>query len=206
MTIWIDAQLSPAMASWISGNFSIQAIALRDLGLREATDQKIFDAARQAGAVVMTKDSDFVSLVERFGPPPQVLWLTCGNTSNAKLQQILTTTLPRALELLAQGETISLRAMLASQSILYAVQSSRQLIVHQGRFMWPDLDPQRLRRRDAGACRGGCEKRRRNGRDRRSHGRIRHHFPGGASATAASVVNRRKVKLSCKYNTTVDGE
>ena len=38
------------------------------------------------------------------GPPPQVIWLRLGNSSNAALQQVLTTTLPQALELLRSGE------------------------------------------------------------------------------------------------------
>jgi predicted nuclease of predicted toxin-antitoxin system len=106
MTIWIDAQLSPAIAKWITESFSIQAVALRDLGLRDATDRQIFAAAQQAGAVVMTKDSDFVELVNRYGAPPQVIWLTCGNTSNARLKQILTTALPQAIALLDTGESL----------------------------------------------------------------------------------------------------
>ncbi len=53
MNIWIDAQLSPAIARWITENFPVQAFALRDLGLRDATDQQIFTAARQSGAVVI---------------------------------------------------------------------------------------------------------------------------------------------------------
>lgn len=54
----------------------------------------------------MTKDSDFVMLLEEFGPPPRVIWLTCGNTSNARLKQILTNALPRAIELLESGEPL----------------------------------------------------------------------------------------------------
>jgi len=34
---------------------------VRDLGLRDATDREIYDAARAAGAVVITKDRDFPS-------------------------------------------------------------------------------------------------------------------------------------------------
>ena len=81
MILWIDAQLSPALARWINETFGVAASAVRDLGLREAKDLVIFHAAREAGAVVMSKDSDFVLLLERFGPPPQVLWVTCGTTS-----------------------------------------------------------------------------------------------------------------------------
>ncbi len=54
----------------------------------------------------MTKDSDFVLLLERFGPLPQIVWITCGHTSNARLKEILTNTLPRALELLRSGERL----------------------------------------------------------------------------------------------------
>lgn len=106
MTIWVDAHLSPAIAAWITSTFGIEAIALRDLGLRDAEDPEIFEAARAQNAVVMTKDSDFVDLVERLGSPPPIIWLTCGNTSNAKLRDILSETLPRALELFAAGETL----------------------------------------------------------------------------------------------------
>ena len=62
---------------------------MRNLGLRDARDPEIFLAARTADAIVMTKDADFVDLLERFGPPPRVLWVTCGNTSNARLRDIL---------------------------------------------------------------------------------------------------------------------
>ena len=63
-------------------------------------------SARQASAIMLTKDADFVELVERLGPPPQVIWLTCGNTSNAALRTILQSALPKALELLRQGERL----------------------------------------------------------------------------------------------------
>ncbi len=106
MTIWVDVHLSPAIATWITSTFGIEAIALRNLGLRDAEDPEIFEAAKAQKAVVMTKDSDFVDLVERLGSPPQIVWLTCGNTSNARLREILSGTLPRALELLAAGETL----------------------------------------------------------------------------------------------------
>jgi len=106
MTIWVDAQMSPAIATWISSNYAVRAIAIRDLGLRDAEDKKIFEAARQEAAVVMTKDSDFVILLDRLGPPPQVIWVTCGNTSNGRLKEVLTATLPKALDLLNAGERL----------------------------------------------------------------------------------------------------
>lgn len=35
-TIWVDAYLSPAIAAWITDNFEVTAVALRDLCLRDA--------------------------------------------------------------------------------------------------------------------------------------------------------------------------
>ncbi len=105
MILWIDAQLSPALG-WIRSTFGIFAVALRDLGLRDAKDREIFLAARREVATVFTKDSDFIRLVQELGSPPQVILITCGNTSNAYLGQILQRALPHALKLIESGETV----------------------------------------------------------------------------------------------------
>ncbi len=85
---------------------AVDAIAVRELGLRSAEDPDIFAGARAESAVVLTKDSDFVDLVTRLGPPPQILWLTCGNTSTAFLRDVLREAWPRIAELLAAGEPL----------------------------------------------------------------------------------------------------
>ncbi len=51
----------------------MEAKPVRELGLRDAKDREIFLGAREAGAVVLTKDSNFVLLLEQLGPPPQIL-------------------------------------------------------------------------------------------------------------------------------------
>jgi predicted nuclease of predicted toxin-antitoxin system len=47
MIIWIDAQLSPAIAVWIEDKFNLKTFALRDLGLRDAEDLVIFQEAKR---------------------------------------------------------------------------------------------------------------------------------------------------------------
>ena len=106
MIIWIDAQLSPIIAAWINTRFAVQAVAIRELGLRDSTDREIFVAAKAENAIVMTKDSDFIQLLDYYGPPPQVIWLTCGNTSNDRLTEILAQTLQDAIDLLNAGESL----------------------------------------------------------------------------------------------------
>lgn len=106
MILWLDAQLPPVLAPWIQSTFGIECWTLREVGLRDAEDLTIFQAARAAGVIVLTKDRDFIDLLKRLGPPPQVLWLTCGNTSNAHLRTILAATIPAAIILFARGESL----------------------------------------------------------------------------------------------------
>ena len=61
MIFWIDAQLSPHLAAWLTA---------------------------------------------RFGSPPQVIWVTCGNTSTARIRQIFEILFPQALQLLQGGDSL----------------------------------------------------------------------------------------------------
>jgi predicted nuclease of predicted toxin-antitoxin system len=106
MQVWIDAQLSPALALWLRDELGLDAHAARDLGLLAAEDAAIFQRAREAEAAVMTKDRDFLDLLDRHGPPPQVIWLTCGNTTTAYLKQLLSRVWREADEMLAAGEPL----------------------------------------------------------------------------------------------------
>jgi predicted nuclease of predicted toxin-antitoxin system len=57
--IWPDAQLSPVIAQWLSWTYAVEAVAVRDLRLHDARDRDIFLSAREAKAIILTKDSDF---------------------------------------------------------------------------------------------------------------------------------------------------
>ncbi|MGA7613555.1 MAG: DUF5615 family PIN-like protein [Thermoanaerobaculia bacterium] len=106
MILWVDAQLSPELAPWITATFDVEALSIKRLGLRDASDREIFDAARTADAVVITKDADFPRLLESRGAPPRVIWITSGNTSNAFLRHLLEKALPEALRMIENGETL----------------------------------------------------------------------------------------------------
>lgn len=106
MIAWLDGQLPPALARWLTNRFGIVAFAIRELGLREASDREIFDAARQASATIISKDADFVALVQRFGPPPSLIWLTCGNVTNSRLQFVFESSFDRVKALLDSGIAI----------------------------------------------------------------------------------------------------
>lgn len=102
----LDANLSPLTATWLKDTFQLEVIHVRDISMSHATDKEIFFSAKKLNAVVMTKDQDFVKLLELHGPPPKVILLTCGNTSNKSLHNILTKTFKNALSILSLGENL----------------------------------------------------------------------------------------------------
>ncbi len=106
MKFWLDAQLPPSLAQWLSKEYGVDARSLRDIGLRDATDVEIFRTAREAKIVVISKDSDFVELVSRHGAPPQLIWVTCGNVSNQFLRTVFGKTFEEARASLAAGQAI----------------------------------------------------------------------------------------------------
>ncbi len=106
MKVWIDAHLSPSIAVWMAEEFGIDASSLQRLGLLTASDIDIFELAREQDAVILTKDADFVELVNRRGPPPKVVWLSCGNTKNLRLREILVTQWVRVAKLLEEGHPV----------------------------------------------------------------------------------------------------
>lgn len=103
---WLDAQLPPQLAPWLTQTFGVPAYSASYLGYRDASDDEIFQAAREARAVVVSKDSDFLDRVTRLGPPPQLLYMTCGNTSTGFLKDVFTRVFSEAHRLLAQGEPV----------------------------------------------------------------------------------------------------
>jgi predicted nuclease of predicted toxin-antitoxin system len=49
VTLWLEAQISPALAVWLRMHFDLDAVAVREIGMRDAEDA-IFAAAREARA------------------------------------------------------------------------------------------------------------------------------------------------------------
>ena len=61
---------------------------------------------RAKGVILLTKDKDFADLVDRLGPPPTVIWLRCGNTSEVRLKEILSNHLENALAFIGAGDSL----------------------------------------------------------------------------------------------------
>ncbi|NJR78661.1 DUF5615 family PIN-like protein [Sphingomonas corticis] len=86
MRFLIDAQLPPRLAQWLIDH-GHDAEHVAAIGLADARDAAVVQAALERGAVLVTKDEDFVllRLPDRF----VLLWLRIGNATNRALQNWL---------------------------------------------------------------------------------------------------------------------
>ena len=104
----IDAQLSPALAIFMTETFGLDAFSLKFLEMQQATDEEIFIYAKERNAIVMTKDDDFLKLLDRLGSPPKVIWITIGNTSTQNLRNILVSKWNLISEILENSDLVEL--------------------------------------------------------------------------------------------------
>lgn len=113
MIIWVDAQLSPKIAKWIAEFFQIETYHVSEFNLTEASDREIFLKAKsnpsKDNIYILTKDIDFVFLLDQYKSPPKIIWLTSGNASNDKVKATLSQSLLKALELLKEENLIEIR-------------------------------------------------------------------------------------------------
>lgn len=101
MRFLVDAQLPPALCRWLRER-GHEAVHVSELGLLGASDTGIAARAQADGVVLISKDEDFVTLrlPDRFG----LLWLRCGNATNAALAVWLEPRWDGIEALLDQGE------------------------------------------------------------------------------------------------------
>jgi predicted nuclease of predicted toxin-antitoxin system len=101
MRFLVDAQLPPALCGWLRER-GHEAVHVFETGLIAASDEAIAARAEADGAVLVSKDEDFVTLrlPDRFA----FLWLRCGNATNRALAAWLDVRWERVEALLEDGE------------------------------------------------------------------------------------------------------
>lgn len=82
MKFLIDAQLPPFLCGWLRER-GHEAVHVFEIDMVAASDAEIAARAEADGAMLVSKDEDFVTLrlPDRFA----FLWLRCGNASNRAL-------------------------------------------------------------------------------------------------------------------------
>ena len=62
---------------------------VRLLGLAAAKDAEIWRFAKENEFGIVTLDADFGDMAGLYGPPPQVIWLRCGNRPTAVIEALI---------------------------------------------------------------------------------------------------------------------
>jgi predicted nuclease of predicted toxin-antitoxin system len=93
---------------WLKDEFNVEAFSLAYLQMQYFDDFSIYTYAKEKNAIVITKDFDFVQLQERFGSPPKIIFITCENTSNQKMKEILKSKFQLISELLNTNNLVEL--------------------------------------------------------------------------------------------------
>jgi len=61
-----------------------------ELEIARLSDRQIFEFAGKNNFILVTKDKDFYHLLNTLGPPPKIVWITIGNSSNRETITTLT--------------------------------------------------------------------------------------------------------------------
>lgn len=102
MRFLLDQNLPTALIA-VLADLGHEALHVKPLGLAEATDREIWTEARALGAIMVSKDTDFVSLAGWGG---RLVRLRIGNCSNTELFAIVRAAWPDVIARLDEGETL----------------------------------------------------------------------------------------------------
>lgn len=88
MKLLLDQNISRKLVKELEGLFpGLNHVYL--LGLHKASDEEIWNYARDNGFTIVTQDSDFNERSLIFGYPPKVIWLRTNNTSTQNVKRLL---------------------------------------------------------------------------------------------------------------------
>jgi predicted nuclease of predicted toxin-antitoxin system len=80
----ISFRLSAALADIYPGSLHVDAC-----NLQFASDDVIWEYAKQNGFTIVSKDSDFYDRTLLLGSPPKLIWLRVGNCSTVTIENLL---------------------------------------------------------------------------------------------------------------------
>lgn len=88
MKLLFDQNLSPRLPRLLADLYA-ESVHVRDIGLRDGTDEDIWEYAKQGDYVIVSKDSDFQQRSLLRGHPPKFVWLRVGNCSVKTIEALL---------------------------------------------------------------------------------------------------------------------
>ncbi len=88
MKLLLDQNISRKLVKELADLFP-ESNHVYSLGLHKASDEEIWNYARDHGFTVVTQDSDFNERSLVYGYPPKVVWLRTGNISTPNIERLL---------------------------------------------------------------------------------------------------------------------
>jgi predicted nuclease of predicted toxin-antitoxin system len=88
MKLLFDHNLSHKLVRRLADIFP-DSTQTRSLGFSMVDDTIIWNYAKNNGFVIVTLDRDFADLSSLRGSPPKIIWLRCGNSTVAEVEQLL---------------------------------------------------------------------------------------------------------------------
>ena len=101
----VDEQLPPGLAIRLAARGHV-AEHVNRIGPGGSGDKTIWAYAKHCGAVLVTKDEDFVAFARRDPTGPQVVWIRIGNIANDALWEKLDPVLNDVVASLESGDRI----------------------------------------------------------------------------------------------------
>jgi predicted nuclease of predicted toxin-antitoxin system len=103
--IWLDVNISPIIAKWISEQTIFTAKSTFTLNHQTLNDLEIYERARKNGNIILiSKDTDFPELITKLGSPPKLIYLNIGNCNNIALWNTIHPILEKAVDQLVNSE------------------------------------------------------------------------------------------------------
>lgn len=88
MKLLFDQNISYRIVSLVSNKYP-EAKHINHVGLEDATDNSIWNFAKENNYSIVTFDSDYYDLSIIRGCPPKIIWLRIGNTSTKMVAKVL---------------------------------------------------------------------------------------------------------------------
>ena len=88
MKLLIDENLSFRLAAQLAADYP-GSTHVRDAGLRGASDDAVWDFAREHGFSIVSKDNHFRQRAFVEGHPPKIVWLDVGNAGTAEIGSLV---------------------------------------------------------------------------------------------------------------------
>lgn len=88
MKLLFDENLSPNLVIRLADLFP-NSVHVREVGLQAVDDQAVWEYAKKADLIIVSKDADMHQRSFLFGAPPKVVWVRLGNCSTTDVENLL---------------------------------------------------------------------------------------------------------------------